>query len=117
MGRIFCSGGTTGPMSLVLSFGRDDPARVRFVTSPLWETMAAVRVLLEPHRHSYHLPWLDAVRPDLAGLELWPLLMLAPRYGWTPDFLSPTPAGPATDISEQLGQVRATPPAPVADQG
>jgi hypothetical protein len=101
-------------MSVVLSFGRDDPARVRFVTSPLWETMAAVRVLLEPDRHGYHLPWLDAVRPDLEGLELWPLLMVSPRRGWTPDFLSPTPAGPATDISEQLAQVRATPLAQVA---
>jgi DNA-binding transcriptional ArsR family regulator len=96
-------------MSLVLSFGRDDPARVRFVTSPLWETMSALRVLLEPHRHSYHLPWLDAVRPELERLELWPLLALSPRRGWTPDFLSPTPAGPATDADEQLAQVRATP--------
>ncbi len=103
-------------MSLVLSFGRDDPARVRFVTSPLWETTAAVRVLLEAHRHSYHLPWLDAVGPELAGLELWPLLVLSPRHGWTPDFLSPTPGGPATDIGEQLAQVRATPLAQVAEE-
>ena len=103
-------------MTLVLSFGRDDPARVRFVTSPLWETMAAVRVLLEPHRHGYHLPWLDAVGPELKGLELWPLLVLSPRRGWTPDFLSPTPAGPATDIGEQLAQVRATPLAQVAGE-
>ena len=103
-------------MSLVLSFGRDDAARVRFATSPLWETMAAVRVLLEPHRHAYHLPWLDAVRPELDRLELWPLLMLSPRHGWTPDFLSATPAGLATDITDQLAQVRATPLAQVAQE-
>ena len=103
-------------MSLTLSFGPDDPARVRFVTSPLWETMAALRVLLEPHRRQYHLPWLDTVGPELEDLELWPLLVLSPRYGWTPDFLSPTPAGPATDIGEQLAQVRATPLAQVADE-
>jgi DNA-binding transcriptional ArsR family regulator len=78
--------------------------------------MAAVRVLLEPHRHGYHLPWLDAVGPELKSLELWPLLVLSPRHGWTPDFLSPTPAGPATDISEQLAQVRATPLAQVAEE-
>jgi len=71
-------------MSLVLVFGRDDPARVRFAISPLWETMAALRVLLEPQRHSYHLPWLDAVRADLDRLDLWPLLVLSPRTGWTP---------------------------------
>jgi DNA-binding transcriptional ArsR family regulator len=76
--------------------------------------MSALRVLLEPHRHSYHLPWLDAVRPDLDRLDLWPLLALSPRSGWTPDFLSPVPAGPATDIADQLAHVRATPPGQVA---
>src|SRR5215471_20530717 len=103
-------------MSLVLAFGRDDAARVRFAISPLWETMAAVRVLLEPQRHAYHLPWLDSVRADLDRLELWPLLVLSPRNGWTPDFLSPAPAGPATDIADQLAQVRATPPEQVEQE-
>src|SRR5499427_6034556 len=101
---------------LVLMFGRNDPARVRFAVSPLWETMAALRVLLEPHRRSYHLPWLDLVRPDLERLDLWPLLVLSPRSGWTPDFLSPAPAGPGTDITDELTQVRATPPEQVAQE-
>jgi hypothetical protein len=101
-------------VSLVLIFGRDDPARVRFAISPLWETMAALRVLLEPPRRSYHLPWLDAVRTELDHLELWPLLALSPRSGWTPDFLTPAPSGPGTDITDQLAQVRATAPELVA---
>jgi len=101
-------------MSLVLAFGRDDPARVRFAISPLWETMAALRVLLEPQRRRYHLPWLGAVRADLDQLELWPLLVLSPQSGWTPDFLTPAPAGPGTDITGLLAQVRATPPELVA---
>jgi DNA-binding transcriptional ArsR family regulator len=71
-------------------------------------------VLLEPRRHRYHLPWLDSVRPDLDRLDLWPLLALSPHRGWTPDFLSPAPAGPATDIADQLAEVRATAPALVA---
>ena len=96
-------------MSLVLVFGRDDPARVRFAISPLWETMTALRVLLEPQRRKYHLPWLEAVRPDLERLDLWPLLVLSPAGGWTPDFLSPVPDGPAPDASAQLARVRATP--------
>ena len=103
-------------MSLVLVFGRDDPARVRFAISPLWETMAALRVLLEPQRRGYHLPWLDAVRADLDRLDLWPLLVLSPRTGWTPDFLTPAPAGPRTDITDQLAKVRATPPEQVAQE-
>jgi DNA-binding transcriptional ArsR family regulator len=101
-------------MSLALVFGRGDAARVRFAVSPLWETLAALRVLLEPPRRAYHLPWLDSVRADLDQLELWPLLVLSPRRGWTPDFLSPAPGGPGTDIADQLAQVRATPPEQVA---
>ena len=103
-------------MSLVLVFGRDDPARVRFAISPLWETMAALRVLLEPQRRGYHLPWLDSVRPDLERLDLWPLLVLSPHSGWTPDFLSPAPAGPGTSIADQLRQVRETAPEQVAGE-
>jgi DNA-binding transcriptional ArsR family regulator len=101
-------------VSVILVFGRDDPARVRFAVSPLWETMAALRVLQEPQRRAYHLPWLEAVRPELDRLDLWPLLVLSPRRGWTPDFLSPAPAGPGTDIADQLAQVRATPAEQVA---
>jgi len=102
------------PVPLVLVFGRDDPARVRFAVSPLWETTAALRVLREPRRRSYNLPWLDLVRPDLDRLDLWPLLVLSPRTGWTPDFLTPAPAGPGTDVADQLAQVRATAPEQVA---
>jgi DNA-binding transcriptional ArsR family regulator len=103
-------------VSLSLIFGRDDPARVRFAASPLFETMSALRVLLEPSRHRYHLPWLDSVRPHLDSLDLWPLLVLSPHSGWTPDFLSPAPSGPGTDVAGQLAQVRATAPEQVATE-
>jgi len=95
-------------VSLTLVFDADDPARVRFAVSPLFETAAALRVLLERRRHKYHLPWLESVRPDLDRIDPWPLLVLSPHSGWTPDFLSPVPAGPGTDIADQLAQVRAT---------
>jgi hypothetical protein len=98
----------------IFAFGRDDPARTRFAVSPLWETVGAVRVLLEPHRHPYHLPWLDEVRPDLDRLDLAPLLALSPRTGWSPDFLSAVAAGPGITIADQLAEVRATPPEQVA---
>ena len=101
-------------MSLRMVFGRDDPARTRFVVSPLFETMAALRVLLEPGRQRYHLPWLEAVRPEVEQLDLRPLLALSPRHGWTPDFLNPAPAGPGTGVSWQLAQVNATPDDQVA---
>src|ERR1700689_4402360 len=85
--RIMFRGLRVKRLSLELVFGRDDPARVRFAVSPLWETMSALRVLLEPHRHGFHLPWLDAVRPGLDDVELWPLLALSPLRGRTPALL------------------------------
>jgi DNA-binding transcriptional ArsR family regulator len=97
-------------MSHVLMFGPDDSARVRFALSPLWEAFSALRVLTEPRRRSYHLPWLESVRPKLAQVEVELLLALSPRVGWTPDFLTPVPTGPTTTVAEQLDRVRATPP-------
>ena len=96
-------------MSLTLVFERDDPARVRFAISPLWETLAALRVVLEPRRSTFHLPWLDAVRDDVDRLDPWPLYVLSPHSGWTPDFLTPPPSGPESGVADQLAAVRATP--------
>jgi len=95
-------------------FGPDDPARTRFVISPAWETMHAIRVIAEPGRHQYHLPWLEAVRPQAERLDLGPLLALTPRRGWTPDFLSPVPDTANADMAGELARVRATPPDQVA---
>jgi DNA-binding transcriptional ArsR family regulator len=103
-------------MSLSMVFSPEDPARTRFVVSPLFETMAALRVLLEPGRQQYHLPWLDAVRPEVNQLDLEPLLTLSPQRGWTPDFINPAPAGPGTDVAWQLERVRATPTEQVASE-
>jgi DNA-binding transcriptional ArsR family regulator len=100
----------------VFAFGRDDLARTRFSVSPLWEVMSALRVLAEPRRSPYHLPWLEAVRPDLDRLDLAPLLLLSPRRGWTPDFLSPVPEGPDVTITGQLARVRDTPAELVAHE-
>ena len=103
-------------MSVTMVFGPDDPARTRFVVSPAWETMHAIRVIAEPQRHHYHLPWLEAVRPEAERLDLRPLLMLTPRHGWTPDFLSPVPDAPHADMAGELARVRATPPEQVAHE-
>ncbi|MGO9221351.1 MAG: DUF5937 family protein [Streptosporangiaceae bacterium] len=103
-------------MSVTMVFGPDDPARTRFVVSPAWETMHAIRVIAEPGRHQYHLPWLEAVRPQAERLDLGPLLALSPRRGWTPDFLSPVPDTANADMTGELARVRATPPDQVADE-
>jgi hypothetical protein len=93
----------------VLRFRAADLARVRFAVSPLWEAMAAVRALVDPRTRTHHLPWLEAVRPLLADLDLMPLLALQPRRGYTPDFPTPVPSCPLPNVRDQLALVRTTP--------
>jgi hypothetical protein len=53
-------------MATLLRFGPQDLLRCRFALSPLWETLAATRTLIEPQRQVHHLPWLRQVQPELA---------------------------------------------------
>lgn len=96
-------------MAQVFVFGPDDSARIRFAVSPAWETFAAVRVVADPSRRDYHLPWLDEVRGRIDGSAMALLGAFSPRAGWTPDFLTPLPAGPAVTMEDQLRLIRATP--------
>lgn len=87
----------------------DDIARVRFAVSPLWEVCHAVRALVDTRQHPYHLPWLDQVRPQVADLDVLPLLAIQPLTGYTPDLIAPVPEHPRATAAEQLAQVRSTP--------
>jgi DNA-binding transcriptional ArsR family regulator len=96
-------------IAIELVFGPDDLVRCRFALSPLWETVAAVRVLIEPDKQGHHLPWLRGLRGELDGLDLAPLVALLPRPGFTPDFLSPPPIGPLASFDEELERLRSVP--------
>jgi hypothetical protein len=92
-------------------------ARVRFAISPLWETIASIRVLRDPGAHAIHLPWARRVGPRLGGLvgsDLWRLV--PPGPGYVPDFLTPAPAGLFAELAEELDTLLATPAADVAAQ-
>lgn len=91
-----------------IALTRDDVTRVRFAISPLWEAMAAVRLIADPGPTPYHLPWLAAVRPDLDRVDLALLMALQPRRGYTPDFPAPCPTRASPSVGEQLAQVRNT---------
>ncbi|WP_449065004.1 DUF5937 family protein [Planomonospora algeriensis] len=91
-------------------FAPDDVARIRFAFSPIWELVASLRTLRDPARHSLHLPWLRAVRPRLAGLDLSELFALVPKRGYLVDFVTPTPDTPMPDFAAELERVRRTPP-------
>lgn len=89
----------------------EDVARIRFAFSPMWELVASLRTLRDPARQSIHLPWIKAVRPRLASLDLSELFALVPPSGYLADFLTPPPDTPLPDFHEELSRVRLTPAA------
>ncbi|MFC4014836.1 DUF5937 family protein [Nonomuraea purpurea] len=95
-------------ISWVMTSG--DVARIRFAFSPVWELVASLRTLQGPARQSIHLPWLKAVRPRLAGLDLAELFALVPPSGYIADFVTPPPDTPMPEFAAELDRVRRTPP-------
>jgi DNA-binding transcriptional ArsR family regulator len=96
-------------MAVSLGFSPADLARCRFAVSPVFETLAAVRVATGPQGPGYHQPWLDSVRPRLGALDLRTITLLQPRRGFTPDFLAPPPLVPAGQFEAELARIAATP--------
>lgn len=92
-----------------LRFGDSDALRCRFVVSPLWETLAAVRLLKDHHHRPLYLPWLEAHAETAAGLDLDVLRAVQPHTGYTPDFLAPPPGATGAAFHTELARVRATP--------
>ncbi|MBO8183879.1 ArsR/SmtB family transcription factor [Streptomyces spirodelae] len=83
-------------------FSSADLARLRFAFSPVSEAVASLRTLQDPGRHALHLPWIRAVRPRLAGLDLRLLLALVPLGPYIADFLTPPPVRPLPDVAAEL---------------
>jgi hypothetical protein len=54
---------------LTIRLSPEDLSRVRFAFSPLWETVASFRVLLDPGRHALFYE----VREVLSNVVDWPL--------------------------------------------
>ncbi|NUT08458.1 MAG: winged helix-turn-helix transcriptional regulator [Hamadaea sp.] len=72
----------------------------------MFETVSAVRLLSSREDPGPHRRWLATI--DKQGLDLRPLLLLLPRRGYTPDFLSPPPIGPQARFADELQAVAAT---------
>jgi biotin operon repressor len=83
--------------------------RIRFAVSALWEVLAGLRILRDPGVPAVHRRWSLRARAgvDETGL-LWRLI--APSGGYTPDFLTPAPAGLDADLDRELAGLLATPP-------
>jgi DNA-binding transcriptional ArsR family regulator len=103
-------------MTLLALRTQDSLMAVRFACSPAWETMAAVRTLVDDRARSYHEPWHRLVGERVARLDLAPLLAVEPLWGFVPDFLTPPPRTAWPRLRDQLAEIRATPPAQVAHE-
>lgn len=96
---------------LEVEFTTADVARTRFAFSPLWEVVAAVRVLKYPGDHPLHAGWAAVARDRLAAAGVtWGLLSdLVPAHR-IPAFLAPPPTTPVPDLDLELRALQATPP-------
>ena len=101
-------------MGIVFRISAENLLHCRFAITPLGETADALRSLARPAATPGHLPWQRRARAHLAGLHIGPLSAMLSAHGYQPDFLNPPPENAFTDISAELGQVRATPPERVA---
>jgi hypothetical protein len=91
-----------------------DLVTVRFAWSPIWETLHAVRTMIDPHTRPYHEAWRAAVAHEAARLDLSALFAVNPHRGSVPDFLTPPPRVPTPAFGDQLAEFRATAPEQVA---
>jgi hypothetical protein len=80
----------------------DDLVKMRFAYSPMLEVVTSYRVLTKPSLQSPYLRWVDEALQVLHDVELPYLHALATPHGYIPDFLSPTPITPQTDIEDEL---------------
>src|SRR3954447_6553712 len=103
-----------------IELGVEDLANTRFGISPLAEAVASLRALVDPSRHTLHLPWVRSVRARLDARDSVLLTSLVgpsriPRdfrgspSRALPDFLTPRPTRFIEQFEEELAAVRSTP--------
>ncbi|TMR93338.1 winged helix-turn-helix transcriptional regulator [Nonomuraea basaltis] len=95
-----------------MAFSADDLAQMRFAVSPMWEVVTSYQLVMSGSAHPVHRRWLERVCPQVAAAGLdrgWLAKLIRPGQ-YCPDFLTPTPGGPAPDLADELAAVRATSP-------
>lgn len=79
-----------------------DLADVRFAVSPVAEMVLSLRALRDPGRFPLQLGWVRAVQPQVAALDWSVLRWLVNDTMGSPDFLTPRPTSPLTQLSDEL---------------
>lgn len=94
-------------------FGVHDVVNIRFAVSPLWETVAGCRALIDPGGYAVHLPWIKSATAQCQdrafAARTSALCSLAQRTAGVPAFLTPPPRCPLAEIDEELAIMVATP--------
>ncbi|MFC3502122.1 DUF5937 family protein [Micromonospora krabiensis] len=87
-----------------------DLAATRFAVSPLWEAIGSVRTITRPRSFPEHLPWVERVRPRLAGID-WRLLAetVSTPTGVIPGFVCPPPSTSQPTLEVELATLAAMP--------
>jgi DNA-binding transcriptional ArsR family regulator len=93
---------------ITIPLGTEDLSRIRFAFSPVWETVASVRVVAKGG-HGVHRPWLRRVAPVLTGPDLDLLRALVPPTDYIPDFITPAPPRRSTGFESGLDAIAQTP--------
>jgi DNA-binding transcriptional ArsR family regulator len=88
----------------VLTYELDsrDLEGVRFAVSPVAEMVLSLRALRDPGRFPLQLGWVRAVQPQLDGLDWSVVRWLVNDTMGSPDFLTPRPTSPLTQIGDEL---------------
>jgi DNA-binding transcriptional ArsR family regulator len=102
-------------VSIRIQLTGEDLARVRFGMSPVFETVAALKVLENPGRYAIHLPWIRWAQPRLAGLPGYPLIRRLLSDHTIPASLVPPPDSRLPDFTRELRRVRQADPARVRE--
>nr|WP_255512111.1 DUF5937 family protein [Kribbella kalugense] len=75
---------------------------MRFVVSPVAEMVLSLRALRDPGRFPLQLGWVRAVQPRVAELNWDVLRWLINDTMGSPDFLTPRPTSPLTQLADEL---------------
>jgi DNA-binding transcriptional ArsR family regulator len=79
-----------------------DLADIRFAVSPVAEMVLSLRALRDPGRFPLQLGWVRAVQPQVTALDWSVLRWLVNDTMGSPDFLTPRPTSPLTQLSDEL---------------
>ena len=104
-GRATDSGsGFIARIAVVLTYGLSsrDLEEVRFAVSPVAEMVLSLRALRDPGRFPLQLGWVRGVQPVVEQVDWSVLRWLVNDTMGSPDFLTPRPTSPLTQIQDEL---------------